>query len=105
MNIRTSECTEEPVPDSRPGITLERHLGEQAAQVIEALGRHVVEVHQMADRVQHREEQRRAGHDLMELDVRVDRQVLLDRVVLHHGQDVAGHGQQEQGVAEGEGGC
>ena len=89
---RTCEGTEEPVPDARPGITLERHLRQKTSQVVQTLRRHVVEVHQVPDSVQHREEQRRAGDDLVELDVRVDRQVLLDRVVLHHGEDVAGHG-------------
>ena len=64
----------------------------------------MVEVHQMSHGVQNGEEERRTGRDLVELDVRVDGDVLVDRVVLHERQDVAGHGQQEQGVAERQGG-
>ena len=100
----TGESIEEPEYNSRSGITLESHLLHEAPQIIQTLSRHVVEVHQMSHGVQDGEEERSAGHDLVELDVGVYRDVLVDRVVLHERQDVAGHCQQEQGVAEGQGG-
>ena len=100
----TCERVEQPEHDARPSVTLERHLLHEAAQVVQALRGHVVEVDQMADRVKDGEEERRTRHDLVELDVGVDGDVLVDRVVFHQRQDVAGHGQQEQGEAEGEGG-
>jgi len=40
----------------------------------------------------------------VELDVRVERNLLLDGKLLQLGQEVAGHGQQEQRVAERQGG-
>ena len=43
----------------------------------------MVEVDQVADGVEDGEEERGAGADLVELDVRVERDVLVQRVLLH----------------------
>jgi hypothetical protein len=47
-------------------------------------------------RVQNAEEQRCAGADLVKLEMRVERDVLMQRVLLHLGDEVAGHSQEEQ---------
>lgn len=64
---------------------------------------HVVEVDDVTDRVEKREEARGAGDDLVELDVSVERNVLLDGELLELGEEVTRHGDQQQAVAEGEG--
>lgn len=80
------------------------HLAREAAQVLDGLRGHVVEVDDVAHRVQQREEERCARHDLVELDVRVQRDVLLDGELLQLGQQIARHGEQQQRVAERQGG-
>lgn len=52
----------------------------------------MVEVDDVANGVQQREEQRRAGSDLVELDVGVQRDVLLDGELFQLGDEVAGIG-------------
>lgn len=64
-------------------------LGE-TLQIFDGLRGHVVEVNDVANGVQQREEQRRAGSDLVELDVGVQRDVLLDRELFQLGDKVAG---------------
>jgi len=57
---------EEPVPNVWPSIGGEAELLGQAAQVLDRLRRDVVEVHQVASRVQHREEQGGVRAELFE---------------------------------------
>lgn len=100
---RTCNGLEEPERDGGPLVAGEPDLAGEAAQVDQGLGRDVVEVDDVADRVEDREEARRAGDDLVELDVRVEGDVLLGRELLELGQGVAAHGQQQEAVAEGQG--
>ncbi len=44
----------------------------------------------------------RAGAYLVELQVGVERDVLVERVLLHLGDEVPGHGEEQEAVAEGE---
>ena len=62
----------------------------------------VIEIDDMADGVHEREEEGRQGADLVKLNVGVQRDVLLNGKLLQLGQEVPGHGQQQQTVAEGE---
>ncbi|CAN7998629.1 unnamed protein product, partial [Ixodes pacificus] len=64
------------------------------------LSRNVVEVDVMPDAPLTAEEERGEGDDLVELDVRVERDVLLERELSDLGDQVAAHGEQQQGVAE-----
>ena len=64
----------------------------------------VVEVDQVADGVEDGEEEGGAGADLVELEAGVEGDVLVQGQLLHLGDQVLGHGQQEEAVAEGEGG-
>ena len=52
--------------------------------------------------MQDREEERGAGHDLVEWQVGVQRDVLVQAVLLELGDEVPGHGEEEEAVAEGE---
>ena len=52
--------------------------------------------------VQDGEEERGAGADLVELDVRVERDVLVQRVLLHLRDQVPRHGEEEEAEVEGE---
>lgn len=79
------------------------NLAGEAVQVLERLTGHVVEVDDVTDRVEEREEARRAGDDLVELDVSVKRNVLLDGELLELGEEVTRHRDEQQAVAEGEG--
>lgn len=74
---RASHSLEEPEGDVRLVVGGEVHFPRQTAQILVRLRGHVVEVDNVSDRVQHREEQRRAGGDLVELNVRVQGNVLL----------------------------
>lgn len=58
------------------------------------LGRNVVEVDDVTDGMQDREETSCASDDLVELDVRVQGDVLLNRELLELCQGVAAHSQQ-----------
>ena len=61
---RTCECLEEPVGDVDLLVAAEPELGAEAVEVLQRLRGHVVEVAEVTHRVQDREEQRRARHDL-----------------------------------------
>ena len=98
------QSLEQPIGDGRLKVARQADLLRQAAQMFHRLSGHVVEVDDVSDRVQEREEEGRQGADLVELDVGVQRDVLLDGVFFEFGQKVARHGQQEETVAEGEGG-
>lgn len=65
----------------------------------------MVEVDDVPDRVQHREEHGCAGGDLVELDMSVQRYVLLDGKLFQLRQQVSGHGEQQDAVAEGQRSC
>lgn len=73
---------EEPEGDVRLVVRGEVHLPGQAAQVLVRLCRHMVEVNDVAHGVQHGEEERRAGCNLVELNMRVQGNVLLDGELL-----------------------
>jgi len=60
----------------------------------------VIEVDYVTDRVYDGEEERGARDHLVERYVRVQRYVLLHGEVFQFGQQVSGHGQQQQTVAE-----
>nr|CAD7199333.1 unnamed protein product [Timema douglasi] len=68
------------------------------------LGADVVEVDDVPHRVQQGKEESSARRDLVELDVGVQGDVLLHGELLQLGQQVPRHGQQEEAVAEREGG-
>lgn len=71
--------------------------------MLERLTGHVVEVDDVTDGVEKWEEAGCARDDLVELDVSVERNVLLDGELLELGEEVTRHGDQQQAVAEGEG--
>ncbi|ENN73633.1 hypothetical protein YQE_09880, partial [Dendroctonus ponderosae] len=81
-------------------------IGEAACshvhKVLHRLGGDVVEVHYVAHSVQYREEERSASRYFVELDVGIQRYVLLDGELFQLRDEVPGHGEQENGVAEGE---
>ncbi|KAH1002589.1 hypothetical protein HUJ04_008666 [Dendroctonus ponderosae] len=70
--------------------------------VLHRLGGDVVEVHYVAHSVQYREEERSASRYFVELDVGIQRYVLLDGELFQLRDEVPGHGEQENGVAEGD---
>ncbi|KAJ8868063.1 hypothetical protein PR048_031872 [Dryococelus australis] len=86
---------EEPERDPRLVIGGEVNLAGEAAQMLQWLRAHVVEVDDVAHSVEQREEEGGASGDLVELYVGVQRYVLLDRELLQLGE-------QQQAVAEGE---
>ena len=98
--LYTCNGLEEPEGYGGPGVAREPDLAGETAQVDQRLRRHVVEVDDVADAVQHREKARCARHDLVELDVRVQRYVLLDREFFQLGQGVAAHCEEQETVAE-----
>lgn len=57
----------------------------------------------MPDGVDQREEQSSAGSNFVELNVRVERDVLLDWEFLQFGQKIPRHGEQQQRVTERQG--
>ena len=66
----------------------------------------MIEVGEMTDGVEDGEEEGSAGHNLVEDDVGVEGDVLVEGPLLHLGDQVPAHSQQEETVAEGErGGC
>lgn len=77
-------------------------LGRETMEVLQRLRGHVIEVDDMSDGVYDREEERGARDHLVERYVRVERYVLLYGEVFQLGQQVPGHGQQQQAVAERE---
>ena len=95
---------EQPVGDGRLEVGRETQFFGQAAQMFHRLRRHVVEVDHVTDGMQHGEEEGGQSANLVEGNVRIQRNVLLDGKFLEFGQEVARHGQQEEGVVEGEGG-
>ena len=68
------------------------------------LCRNVVEVDQVSHCVQNGEKEGGAGADLVELNVGVQGDVLVQRHLLHLGDQVPAHGQQQEAVAERQGG-
>lgn len=76
------------------------YFGGETVQVLQRLRGHVIEVDYVADRVYDGEEERGARDHLVERNVRVERYVLLYGEVLQFGQQISGHGQQQQTVAE-----
>ncbi len=93
---------EEPVDDRGSGVGGEEHFLGHTAEVVDRLSGNVVEVDNVTNGVEEGEEEGRAGHDLMELDVGVEGDVLLDWKVLQLRQEVPGHREEEQGIAERE---
>jgi len=73
---------EEPVEDGGSLVRLEEHFLGKASQVIHGLGRDVVEIDNVTHGVEDGEEEGRAGHNLVKLDMRVERNVLLDGEIL-----------------------
>lgn len=72
-----SHGLEEPEGNVRLVVGGKVHFPRETAQILVGLSGHVIEVDNVSDRVENREEQRRAGGDLVELNVRVQRNVLL----------------------------
>ena len=64
------------------------------------LGAQVVEVDQVRYGVDQREEQRRPGADLVELEAGVQRDVLVQRHLLHPRHQVLADREEEEAVAE-----
>lgn len=52
-------------------IRVEDDLLREAPKILQRLGGHVIEVHQVSDRVQDTEEQGRGGYDLVELQTEI----------------------------------
>jgi len=72
------------------------HLPGETSEVFNRLRADVVKVDNVTNGMDHREEQSGACNDFMELDVRVQWNVLLDGELLEFGQQVPRHGQQKQ---------
>ena len=68
---------EEPEVDARPLVGSEAHLLGHAVEVVDGLRANVIEIDQVAGRVQDGEEQRGARNYFMELQMRVQRYVLM----------------------------
>ena len=101
---QTSHGLKEPVADVWSDSRPEEYLPGHALEVVCWLGAQLVEVHHVGDGVDQGEEEGRAGADLVELEAGVQGDVLVQGQLLHLGDQVLGHGQQEEAVAEGEGG-
>ena len=69
-------------------------------KMFQRLSGDMIEVGEMADGVQDREEEGGAGHDLVEDDVGVEGDVLVEGPLLHLGDQVPADCEQEQAVAE-----
>jgi len=104
LTCRSSDGSEEPVVDVGLAVRGEIEFGAQAVQVLHRLRADVVEVDQVADGVADGEEERRQGANLVELQVRVQGDVLVQRVLLHFGDEIPRHCQEEKAVAEREAG-
>lgn len=85
---------EEPETDIWFVVGGEPHLARQTLEVLQRLRGHVIEVDQMPNGVQHREEQGRARSYLVELYVRVQRDVLVYGVLLELRYEIPRHGQE-----------
>ena len=94
---------EKPVADVWHHAWRNEDLFGHTLQVLRRLGGDVVEVDEVADGVDGGEEQGGAGADLVELQAGVERDVLVQRHLLHPGHQVLTDGHQEEAVAEGEG--
>lgn len=101
---QTSQRLEEPVGDGGLEVAGQTQLFGEATQVFHRLRRDVVKIDNVADRVQQGEKKGCQGAYLVKLDVGIEWDILLDGELLQFGQQVARHGQQQEAVAEREGG-
>lgn len=98
--VRTRDGLEQ--PERYAGLVVRREvdLGRETVEVLQRLRGHVIEVDDVSDGMYDREEERGTRDHFVERYVRVERYVLLYGEVLQLGQQVPGHGQQQQAVAE-----
>ena len=101
---QTRERLEQPVGDVRTVIARKTEFRRQTVQVGNRLGGHVIKVGQMSRRVQHGEEEGRAGADLVKLKMAVQRNVLMQRMFFHLCDQVPAHRQKQEAVTKGQGG-
>lgn len=99
-STRTRYGLEEPKRYARLVVRREVYFGRQTVEVFQRLRGHVVEVDYVADGVYDGEEEGGARDHFVERYVRVQRYVLLYGEVFELGQQVPGHGEQQQTVSE-----
>ena len=71
------------------------HLAEQARQIVGRLGVDVVEVYAMTDAMCDGEQEGSEGNDLVEADVRIERNVVVDDGLPQKGDEVTAHREQQ----------
>ena len=92
---------EQPVGNIWLLVTAEPKLRAKTMKMFQRLSRDMIEVGEMTDGVEDGEEEGSAGHNLVEDDVGVEGDVLVEGPLLHLGDQVPAHSQQEETVAEG----
>lgn len=75
----TSNCLEQPEGQIRFIVGREVNFSREAVKIFNGLGRNMIEIHYVTDCMEEREKQGCTGGDFMELDMRVQGDVLLDR--------------------------
>ena len=74
-----------PKIDAGSLISGESHLLGHTVQMVYGLSANMVKIDQMARRMHNGEKERRARHDLVELQMRIQRYILMQGVLLHLG--------------------
>ena len=76
------------------------HLAEQAGQITGRLGGDVVEVYAMTDAMTDGEQEGSEGNNLVEADVRIERNVVVDDGLPQEGDEVTGHCEQQDRICK-----
>ena len=94
-SCESCHCLEKPVGDVGDNSWRDEYLFGHTFQVLNRLRCHVVEVDQVPNRVDCGEEEGGASADLVELQARVQRDVLMERVLLELGEEFWGRGDNQ----------
>ena len=97
---KASHCQEEPVGELGQSVSTMVHFTEDAGQIVGPLRGDVVEVDTVTNTVHDREEQTVKSNNLVETNVRVERNVVVEDGLPEIGDEVASHCNQEDRVGE-----